>query len=191
MSERKGAEATVDIGKEKVSKKREQKKYRHPELDTRLRKDRTETEARLIEEAGKHNVSVPEIKKTEEFELEMAKVDGAILKEKTSELWLFEDLGKNVGLLHSTGIIHGDITTSNAIAEDESITLIDFGLSFRSNRTEDKAVDIHLLKQVLNSSHPEIAEEAWQSFLEGYKIYEESEEVRNWLEKVEKRGRYK
>ncbi|MBC5792423.1 MAG: Kae1-associated serine/threonine protein kinase [Nanohaloarchaea archaeon] len=190
MSERKGAEATVKIG-EKVSKKREKKKYRHPELDDRIRKDRTETEARLIEEARNHNVSVPEVEKTGNFELDMEKVDGVILKEKASENKLFKDLGKNVGLLHSTGIIHGDLTTSNVIVKDNSTTIIDFGLSFRSERTEDKAVDIHLLKQVLNSSHPEVAEEAWQSFLKGYSSYEDSEEVQNWLKKVEKRGRYK
>ncbi len=191
MNKRKGAEATVEIGEEKVVKKRENKDYRHPELDKRLRTERTKTEARLIKEAGNHNVSVPGIGKTSDFELEMEKVDGKMLKEKVKNTAFFKDLGENIGLLHSTGIIHGDLTTSNVIIQENSVTLIDFGLAFRSERNEDRAVDIHLLKQVLNSSHPEATDDAWQSFLEGYSNYENSEDVMRRLEKVEKRGRYK
>ncbi|MFT4868365.1 MAG: TP53 regulating kinase-like protein [Candidatus Nanohaloarchaea archaeon] len=103
---------------------------------------------------------------------------------------MMKELGENVALLHSIDIIHGDLTTSNAIA-DEEIYLIDFGLSFRSQRIEDRAVDIHLLKQVLESSHPEVSKEAWQNFLKGYSEYEDSEKVLEQLEEVEQRGRYK
>jgi len=99
--------------------------------------------------------------------------------------------GTNIAYLHSTEIIHGDLTTSNAMVSNGELYVIDFGLSFRSQRLEDKAVDIHLLKQVLNSSHPEVAERAWQKFVEGYSEYEKSDEVLEQLEDVEKRGRYK
>ena len=31
---------------------------------------------------------------------------------------------------------------------------IDFGLGFHSNRIEDKAVDLHLIKEALEAKHP-------------------------------------
>src|SRR4030042_1167648 len=49
-------------------------------------------------------------------------------------------------------IINGDLTTSNMILNpDNKLYFIDFGLSFHSNKIEDKAVDLHLLKQALNA----------------------------------------
>jgi len=191
MTVLKGAEATVKIREDRVVKIREPKKYRHPDIDAKIIEERTESEKRIIEDAIKHGVNAPETEKTDENILEMEKIEGSTLKEvldnNTKEM---EEVGRNVAYLHSANIIHGDLTTSNIILDDE-VYIIDFGLSFRSERAEDKAVDIHLLKQVLNSSHPEGAEEAWKHFLKGYKEYEESGEVLSQLEEVEKRGRYK
>ena len=192
MKTEKGAEATVEIGEGQVIKKRTEKKYRHEQLDEKIRKERTETEKNLLSEANKYGVNVPEVKKTDASILELEKIEGEKLKHKVeNKPELLEKLGENISLLHSIDIIHGDLTTSNAIVEDSEVFLIDFGLSFRSQRTEDRAVDIHLLKQVLESSHPEMAEKAWRNFLEGYREYEESEEVMEQLKEVEQRGRYK
>ncbi|PSH01391.1 MAG: Kae1-associated kinase Bud32, partial [Nanohaloarchaea archaeon SW_10_44_10] len=178
MRTEKGAEATVEIGEGQVIKKRTEKKYRHEQLDEKIRKERTETEKNLLSEANKYGVNVPEVKKTDASILELEKIEGEKLKHKVeNKPELLEKLGENISLLHSIDIIHGDLTTSNAIVEDSEVFLIDFGLSFRSQRTEDRAVDIHLLKQVLESSHPEVAEKAWRNFVEGYREYEESEDV--------------
>lgn len=186
----KGAEATVETVNGKVLKKREPKKYRHRELDNKIREERTETEVKLMKEAIKYGVNAPRPEKISEAEIEMEEIDGRPLKEVIEERpELLKEMGENVAKLHSSDIIHGDLTTSNALVE-EKVFLIDFGLSFRSQRVEDRAVDIHLLKQVLNSSHPKVAEEAWNSFLEGYRP-EDREEVLEQLEEVEKRGRYK
>lgn len=188
----KGAEATVEIEDDKVTKTREPKNYRHPDLDSKIRTDRTETEARLVKDAKRHNVNAPEVEDVDDFTIEMEKIDGDVLKTVLDDqLDLMKDYGRNIALLHSTDIIHGDLTTSNAMVEDGEIYIIDFGLAFRSQRNEDKAVDIHLLKQVLNTSHPEVAEEAWNNFVEGYSEYEKSEAVLEQLKDVEKRGRYK
>ena len=188
----KGAEATIEIEDDKVLKKREPKNYRHSELDNKIRTDRTSTEVRLIKDAKLHNVNAPEAEKVNDFTIEMENIDGSPLKDVlTDRLELMEDYGRNIGYLHSTEIIHGDLTTSNAMASEDELYVIDFGLSFRSQRLEDKAVDIHLLKQVLNSSHPEVMEEACQKFVEGYSNYERSKEVLEQLKEVEKRGRYK
>lgn len=185
-----GAEATVELKKGKVIKTREKKKYRHTELDNKIRKERTETEVKLMNEAIKYGVSAPSPEKKDGSTIEMGKIDGRPLKEVIEEKTdLMKELGENIAKIHSADVIHGDLTTSNALV-DEKVYIIDFGLSFRSERVEDKAVDIHLLKQVLNSSHPEIAEEAWENFLEGYRP-ENREEILEQLKDVEKRGRYK
>ena len=186
----KGAEATITVADEKVNKERKEKKYRHRELDQKIREERTDTEVKLMKEAIKYGVNAPRPEKTGNAEIEMKKIDGRPLKEEISERpELLKGYGENVAKMHSADVIHGDLTTSNALV-DEGLYLIDFGLSFRSDRVEDKAVDIHLLKQVLNSSHPEVAEEAWNRFLDGYRP-ENRDEVLEQLEEVEKRGRYK
>lgn len=185
-----GAEATVEIS-EKAVKERKEKRYRHPELDKRLRRERTKTEARLIKKAGRAGANVPEIIEELDSTLKMEKIEGKVLKKVIEDdIGLMEDFGENVASIHSKNIIHGDLTTSNAMLADK-FYLIDFGLADRSQRNEDKAVDIHLLKQVLNTSHTDIAEEAWELFVEGYRNYEKSDVVLKQLKEVEKRGRYK
>jgi Kae1-associated kinase Bud32 len=188
--ERQGAEATVNID-ENVEKKRLRKSYRHPELDHRIRTERTKTESRLLKEAGRNGVNVPKVLNVTENSIELQRIDGEQLKnviENKPEL--AEQLGVQIAKLHGKDIIHGDITTSNVIVGDK-LYVIDFGLASRSQRVEDRAVDIHLLKQVLNSSHPDVSEAAWKSFIEGYRDYSKFDAVMERLEEVEKRGRYK
>ena len=72
-----------------------------------------------------------------------------------------------------------------------TVYFIDFGLGFQSSKKEDKAVDLHLIKQALEAKHPSIHEEAYQSILQGYKSSINYSEVIKQLEAVEKRGRYK
>lgn len=187
-----GAEATVEIGQEQVVKKREAKRYRHPELDERLRQERTETEEELMARAKQHGVNVPDILSKDDGRLEMEKIDGKTLKQVLEdEPELLRSLGRNVAHMHSAGVVHGDMTTSNVMVQDGEVFLIDFGLAFLSQRAEDRAVDIHLLRQVLRTSHPDTAEEGWKLFVEGYSKFEDSDEVLSQLEEVEKRGRYK
>jgi TP53 regulating kinase and related kinases len=68
---------------------------------------------------------------------------------------------------------------------------IDFGLGFGNGRIEDKAVDLHLIKQALEAKHYEKWEKYFESVLKGYKESENYGEVMKRFEKVEKRGRYK
>jgi Kae1-associated kinase Bud32 len=76
--------------------------------------------------------------------------------------------------------------------DKERVYFIDFGLSVSSLKVEDKAVDLHLLKQALESKHYKIWEECFKYVLEGYKsISEHYDAVIERLETVEKRGRYK
>ncbi len=68
---------------------------------------------------------------------------------------------------------------------------IDFGLSFHSQRIEDKAVDLHLLKQALEAKHFQNWQSLFESVLNGYKQSKNYSQTLKQLEKVEARGRYK
>lgn len=183
-----GAEAEVEIKENKVIKKRPEKKYRHPELDNRIRKQRTQTEFSSMQKARRNDVNVPKVEKDSDYILKIEKIEGKTLEEDFKVEKMIE-VGKNIQKLHEAGLIHGDLTTKNIISNSE-INLIDFGLSEDSTGVEDRAVDLHLLKQILESSHPEHFDQAWENFLENYRP-EFREEVMERLEEVEERGRYK
>ena len=83
------------------------------------------------------------------------------------------------------------MTTSNMILKNEEIYFIDFGLGFISRKIEDKAVDLHLLKEALEARHFEHWKILFDDVLKGYKNSKDSDKVLKQLEKVERRGRYK
>jgi TP53 regulating kinase-like protein len=68
--------------------------------------------------------------------------------------------------------------------------IIDFGLSFHSQRLEDKAVDLHLIKQALEAKHFQNHEGLFKEFLKNYKP-KDYKNILEQLKKVEARGRYK
>lgn len=185
-----GAEACVRLTDEKAVKKRHSKDYRHDVLDSKIIRERTDREARNTRRAVKYGVNAPEVEKLSEDTLEFERIKGEAWKE-SEKVEAMKSVGENVALMHENQIIHGDLTTSNIIINDGEAFIIDFGLSELSERVEDMAVDIHLLKQVLESSHPSKSGEAWKSFLEGYREYERYDDVLERLEEVESRGRYK
>jgi len=179
-----------------IKKSRIKKSYRIPELDEKIRKLRTRSEAKNIERASKV-INVPKIIKIDEQKKEifMEFIEGKKLSEHLNELknknQVAEKIGESVAKLHDINIIHGDLTTSNMILSENKIFLIDFGLSFHSTKIEDKAVDIHLFKQALESKHYRYYDKLYKSFIEGYKKSKNSKETLKRLEKVEERGRYK
>ena len=71
-------------------------------------------------------------------------------------------------------MLHGDLTTSNIMISKEGINienslyLIDFGLSYKSTVIEDKAVDLYVLEKAFICSHPKL-EDKFQLILDGYK----------------------
>lgn len=181
-----GAEATVKVGEE-VEKNREEKNYRHPELDEKIRKERNSQEVRIFEKARKNGLNVPKVLEESDTKFLMEKIEGKVLKHEIGEKpELAVKLAEQVARLHSIDVIHGDLTTSNAIAGEE-LYLIDFGLAYHSDRIEDRAVDIHLLKQVFRASH---TEELWERFAEKYRE-EGEEEVVQKVPEIEERARYK
>jgi Kae1-associated kinase Bud32 len=74
---------------------------------------------------------------------------------------------------------------------DEQIFFIDFGLGYESRKDEDKAVDLHLIKQALEARHYQNYESYWKNIVSGYKSSKNSEKILERLKTVESRGRYK
>ncbi len=192
-----GAEAIITLDKDIVTKNRIPKGYRLKELDERIRKRRTEKEAKILEKASKI-INVPKVINQTKFELELEYINGDKLSDKLNsyeekkQFIVLKTLGKEVAKLHQADIIHGDLTTSNTILKDKDVYIIDFGLGFISKRIEDKAVDLHLIKQALEAKHFQNYEKLFEKFLEGYsENYKEAPRVLEQLKKVEGRGRYK
>lgn len=192
-----GAEAIITLDKDIVTKNRIPKGYRLKELDEKIRKKRTEKEAKILGKASKI-INVPKVINQTKFELKLEYIDGDKLSDKLNsydekkQFIVLKTLGKEVAKLHQTDIIHGDLTTSNTILKDRDVYIIDFGLGFISKRIEDKAVDLHLIKQALEAKHFQNYEKLFEKFLEGYsENYKEAHRVLEQLKKVEGRGRYK
>ena len=183
-----------------VIKERIPKSYRIKELDDKIRKYRTRREINILEKASKI-IPVPKLDKAsseKEFKVVMDYIDGKKLAEFLDS---FEDkkriqvckiIGNQVALLHNNNIVHGDLTTSNMLLKDNELYFIDFGLSFIDQKEEHKAVDLHLLKQALESKHYKHYESSFKAVLEGYKeISNNYKAILDRLDKVEGRGRYK
>lgn len=190
-----GAEAVISRVGDTIVKLRVRKGYRLPEIDLKIRKSRTRLEARLLQEARRAGVPVPNVLECDEEagKLVMEFVDGGRLKELFSSGrgdGLCRTIGKEVGLLHAAGIAHGDLTTSNMILKDGKVYLIDFGLAKKTKSVEDFAVDLHLLERALTSAHCGIAEKCFGEVLKEYLRIMPGSVVER-LKEIEKRGRYK
>ncbi len=187
-----GAEAVLTRTPDGVVKSRPEKRYRHPDLDLRMRTRRTRAEARIIGKAARAGVRVPLVSQRDEFTLVLEDIPGVPVKDVLdSRVELAEQIGTMVAKLHSANLIHADLTTSNMMFTGEELVLIDFGLSYYSERDEDKAVDVHLFKQALLSKHHKVYGSAVRKFLKGYRSWKGSEKVLERLKKVEARGKNK
>ena len=182
-----GAEAVLVRKKDSLFKKRVKKSYRHPFLDSQLRKSRTRREARILNKIS-DTIAVPKVFTTEEETIEMEFLNGKLLSShldsfnSKQQKEVSQEIGKTVAKLHALNIIHGDLTTSNMILKGK-LYFIDFGLAFHSTKVEDKAVDIHLFKEGLNSKHFKISEKFFKEFTKSYsQNYNEGKEVLSRLE---------
>jgi TP53 regulating kinase and related kinases len=194
---KKGAEADiflVDWYKDKaVSKLRTSKKYRHKVLDNIIRGRRTIHEANMLHAAKKTGIKTPYIYflDPKRAEIIMEYIKGKNVKDIISKE-IGNEIGKYVSILHNNNMIHGDLTTSNFIVDRNNLYLIDFGLSFYSERIEDMATDIRVIKEILSSAHIHIFEETYQNFLDGYSEYTNHNfnRILNIVKEIERRGRY-
>jgi len=198
-----GAEAKIILKDKHIIKDRISKSYRHPQLDKKIIKSRTKKENKLLNKASLI-ISAPKSEINSYDKLKMPYIQGKKLSEHLGTLdykKICKQIGISIAKLHDQDIIHGDLTTSNMIWTTNSrevvnkkplgvLHLIDFGLGFTNHRIEDKAVDLHLIKQALEAKHHTIHEACWNQIKANYNT-KNKQATLNQLEKVESRGRYK
>jgi len=202
-----GAEADVYrgewCGEPAVFKVRKPLQYRLPELDNQIRSQRTVHEALIIHQCKLAGVSAPHLYylSPPEALLVMEFVEGERLKTLLLEAGLTkervealgEEFGRSIARLHSAGIMHGDLTTSNVIVNGDALSLIDFGLTVHSQRLEDQAVDLRLVKETLTGAHHAVSKPFMQALLSGYSSVlgkERADAATKKLAEIERRGRY-
>ena len=197
-----GAEAIIVsadyLGLPAVKKIRPVKKYRHPELDSALRTQRTKHEVRLIREARRTGVRTPAVYDVDltEGSITMEYMPGKKVRN------LIEDdpdcipdicrrIGTSIARLHNGKISHGDLTTSNMILTDSGeLCIIDFSLGSLKAGLEEMGVDLHLLERAFTSAHSEHPE-AFPLIVEAYREnMADAASVLKRVEDIKKRARY-
>ena len=198
---KKGAEADIYTtswnGQISILKIRKKKDYRISSLDARIRILRTIREAKMISESKSFGICTPIVYFVDEkkCEIYLQFVRGKLVRDLPLKqiVKTCKEIGKIVGTLHRNGIMHGDLTTSNFILSKNRLVILDFGLSQKTDAIDDYAIDLRLFKEVINSAHAQIVDDAWALFVLGYKSMMGktlTEKVINQVSVIEKRGRY-
>jgi TP53 regulating kinase and related kinases len=198
---KKGAEADIYVtswnGKNSILKIRKKKDYRVNSLDTRIRTLRTIREAKMISESKSFGITTPLVYFVDEkkCEIYLQFIQGKLVRDLPLKQIVksCKEIGEIVGTLHKNGVMHGDLTTSNFILSRRGLVILDFGLAQKTDAIDDYAIDLRLFKEVLNSAHAQIVDNAWTVFVQGYqnilgKIL--ADKVINQVSVIEKRGRY-
>ncbi|XP_046973413.1 EKC/KEOPS complex subunit TP53RK [Vanessa cardui] len=224
-----GAEAKLYIcnylGKPTLIKERFKKNYRHPDLDLTITKERIKNEARSIVRCKTAGIRTPTLYLVdferrriymEHFQNSITVKDFII---NFSKLNISKDvtpnsldvyackIGQTVRKLHDNNIIHGDLTTSNMLLVEKTlsnvvddskwlhhdnveIVMIDFGLSFIDSSTEDKGVDLYVLERALISTHNDYPD-LFNKIFDAYKSFSKNniKEIIAKYEDVRARGR--
>jgi len=198
-----GAEAILYIdsweGQRVLVKERVKKRYRVPQIDEKLRKERTVKETKLLRDVRMLGVPTPQIlhvdKKNHKIIMEF--IDGERIKEFLGHASeediesVCEQIGQLIGKMHAADIVHGDLTTSNMILRDGKVYFIDFGLGQHTKRLEDKGVDLRLFYGAIKAAHYNVLGICWASVLKGYKKeYKNADIVIKKIEEIAKRTRY-
>ena len=198
---KKGAEADIYQSKWQNSKAilkiRKIKNYRNTSLDLKIRKQRTIKESQILSQVKSFGIPTPLVYfvNLEKTLIVMQEIPGKPIHDlpELKIVELSKEIGKLVGMLHKNGVMHGDLTTSNFILFKNTVFVIDFGLSQNTIKPEDHAVDLRLIKEILNSAHAKIMEAAWKNFLSGYKSVVGNTnylKIIKLVSEIESRGRY-
>ena len=195
---KRGAEADIYrtewFGRPAIVKARTPKPYRNEQLDGRIRRRRTIREADMLHSVKALGIRSPLVYFVDVggHSITMEDLGGTTVHSMPDETILSHcaGMGRAAGLLHSAGIMHGDLTTSNFVYNGR-LCLIDMGLSRRTPKPEDWAVDMRLIKEILGSAHARIMEPAWDRLISGYcQSMPEWRRVLALTARIESRGRY-
>ncbi len=198
---KKGAEADLYQTKwqdsNAILKVRKIKTYRNSSLDLKIRKHRTIKESQMLSLVKSFGIPAPLVYfvNLDKTSIVMQEIPGKPVHDlpESKIIKLSNNIGKLVGTLHKNGVMHGDLTTSNFILFHNTVFVIDFGLSQISIKSEDHAVDLRLIKEILNSAHAKIMVSSWKNFLNGYKSvvgHAYYTKITKLVSDIESRGRY-
>jgi Kae1-associated kinase Bud32 len=180
-----GAEASLRrvewMGRAALLKERDAKGYRPRELDDRLRRERTRTEARLLVEARRLGVRTPLVYDVDlaRHRIVLEELPGPTLKQlidqhaddAASALGpAVERFGRALGQLHAGGISHGDLTSSNVLypdGPDGPPAFLDLSMGARNAGLEELGIDLHLVEEDLRSLVKEV-DPLLKAFFAGY-----------------------
>ena len=201
IPENKGAESIIRFekfwGRDSAVKMRAPKTYRNQVLDNRIRLERMKNEVNLLIKSKDSGIPVPAVYDvdTANFSAVYERVNGVTLRSflntSSDHRGILDILGQYVGILHSRGMTHGDLTAANIIvADDGKPYLIDTSMGKADSETEDMAVDLYLFSESINaiSSSPE---DLLVNFREGYmKGFPDWSTVVQTVSELERRRRY-
>ncbi len=198
---KKGAEADIYQmmwqNSKAILKIRKQKNYRNSILDSKICKQRTIKESQMLSQVKSFGIPTPLVYfvNLKNNLIIMQEIPGKPVHDLSESkiIELSKQIGKLVGMLHQNGVMHGDLTTSNFILFQNTVYVIDFGLSQNTIKSEDHAVDLRLIKEILNSAHAKIMQSAWKNFLLGYKSIVSNAsftKITKLVLDIESRGRY-
>jgi Kae1-associated kinase Bud32 len=181
-----GAEAKIYadklFGKPSIIKRREAKKYRVKELDEKLRKTRTMTEARILLRA-RSSVPVPRVFNVGKFDIWMEFLKGKLLRDtKAPGKKVYRQVGQMLAALHKLQIAHGDFTPANIIVSGDNLWVIDFGLASISPDVEEYAIDLLLIKKAVGPHFKDV--------LGGYTAFGQWKPVVERMKEIAARARY-
>lgn len=179
-----GAEAHLYLvrwfGREAVLKLRQAKRYRVPSIDNYIRRRRTYAEAKAMLMASDLGVPTPALYyiNIDEGAIVMEYIRGSRLREllfvEEGKEYLVK-FGEYIGIMHSNGLLHGDLSPANVVVRDGDLVLIDFGLAELAKPTPSKryveklAVDLNVLFRSLESTYGRKGERLKGYVVEGYR----------------------
>ncbi len=182
-----GAEAKIIkhniFSKPVITKLRISKNYRNKILDNKIIKQRTKSEAILLKKVKEINLFAPTI-----YYVGPKKIIMEYLENKNQHEQMLLEIGRSIAILHNNNIIHGDLNLINIITTENKVYFIDFGLGFISNKVEDKATDLLVLKKTLLSLKK--TEGLWKDMLFGYQEKTNNKNITHKIKEIEGRGRY-
>ena len=176
------------------------KSYRIKEIDSKIIKSRTKSEAKILSDVKKSGIITPIIYDVDldKKEIVMEYINGETVKNLIDNLDnhrrkdVSYQIGEYLSKIHNMDIIHGDLTSSNILIDkNNQLVFIDFGLSYYSNLIEDKADDLLVLKKSIKSVDYKKSKEVFNWILDSYgKNTLKSDNIIDKIGEIESRGRY-
>lgn len=176
-----GAEAIVTFEDERVIKERVPKGYRHRAIDAALITSRTRKEAKVLERLSGID-GIPRLLEHDDTRLVIERIRAEPYDGQRIEA----HLASIIFAMHEHGVIHADITPKNVLV-GKSVHLVDFGLAEFSDRIEDRAYDLSMVRETF-SAYPSFRErliEAYRELLEDPRAFDDR------IRRIESRGRNK